>query len=723
MTAAPEVAQAVLISWSEFADASAATIRRQSGYWRDLIDRLRKAHGFKSKAVCPWIKLAIFGNVLSDKGSLRHDANVRQITGIEGDYDGGAIQPEVGLAKLKAAGIRALIYTSPSHTADKPRWRVLALCSKPLRPGARAALVARINGVLGGILAGESFTLSQSYYYGQVEGTEYRVLVTFNDPDQGEYIDLLDELDDGAIGKRQAGTAQSAAGKSVSGGGGRGEDPFAESVAMLGRLLITGDGRREKLKSFIASRSARGMSADDIRLLVEGIAARYFDPADPLSEDDIDGIVRWATERDAASGDADGPPFAMVPIADLARVEPPPPDWVLLGWVPAGHVTLLAAHGGTGKSTLALMLCVAVALGLPLFGIPTRQGKVCFFSGEDGAALLRYRLRLVCRCMGVNVEDLDGRVFILDATDHDPTLFSEVASAGRREGVTTDTFERLREFMAAEDISLLIVDNASDAFDASEIDRARVRGFMRALARIARERNAAVLLLAHVDKGTSRGDRGPNSEGYSGSTAWHNSARSRLFMSRDKDGALLLEHQKCNIGKLRDPLRLVWPTDGIPELDAAWSTVGGGTDDRGDTAALLRLIHEYSKRGEVISTAHTSRSHAARLLNREPTYPKLRDAEVFDLLRQAERDGLIVRVQFKGIDRHRRERWQVTPAGADFAGIRFAGTAGGAATTEVPALTAQAAGAAGTAATSLPRGMGGTAPHEFTAYADADEEL
>jgi putative DNA primase/helicase len=183
-------------------------------------------------------------------------------------------------------------------------------------------------------------------------------------------------------------------------------------------------------------------------------------------------------------------PFSVVPFADLATAEPAPPGFVWEGLIPAGHVTMLAAHGGTGKSMIALMLVVSVAMGLPLFGIPTRKGAAAFFSGEDGAGLLRFRLRMVCRCLGVRAEDLAGRLFILDATDDDPTLFTEVTTAGRREGVTTRTYDSLREFLAAHDVSMLVVDNASDVFDASEIDRARVRGFMRTLARIARERDA-----------------------------------------------------------------------------------------------------------------------------------------------------------------------------------------------------------------------------------------
>ena len=411
-------------------------------------------------------------------------------------------------------------------------------------------------------------------------------------------------------------------------------------------------------------------------------------------------------------------PFSVVPFADLAATEPAPPAFVWEGLIPAGHVTLLAAHGGTGKSMIALMLAVAVALGLPLFGIPTRRGIAAFYSGEDGAGLLRYRLRLVCRCMGVNIEDLAGRLFILDATDDDPTLFAEASAGGRREGVTTATFASLREFIATHDVSLLVVDNASDAFDASEIDRARVRGFMRSLARIARERDAGLLLLAHVDKGTSRGERGQNSEGYSGSTAWNNSARSRLFMSRDKEGALMLEHQKHNLGHLREPLRLVWPEGGIPQADEPMGPMLKGLAERGQSKALLKLIAEFAARGEFVTTATTSRTHAAKLLRQEPTYPKLKDAEVFDVLRRAERAGHLERIEFKGADRHQRERWNVTASGAAFAGIPAA-TAGTAATSDVTALAAPAASAAATAATSLPGGVGETAPQEVTAQVPA----
>ncbi|NZA00579.1 hypothetical protein H0I39_19675 [Ottowia beijingensis] len=42
-----------------------------------------------------------------------------------------------------------------------------------------------------------------------------------------------------------------------------------------------------------------------------------------------------------------------------------------------------------------------------------------------------------------------------------------------------------------------------------------------------------------------------------------------------------------------------------------------------NTKALLRLIAEFTERGEHVTTATTSRTHAAKLLCNEPGYPRV----------------------------------------------------------------------------------------------------
>lgn len=110
-----------------------------------------------SKAALPLLKLATFGDRRTDKGTLRHDGNLVEIHGIEGDYDSGAVTAADAVRMLKAADIAALVYTTPSHKPDAPRWRVLVPVSAPVGPAERDALCARVNGALGGILASEAF--------------------------------------------------------------------------------------------------------------------------------------------------------------------------------------------------------------------------------------------------------------------------------------------------------------------------------------------------------------------------------------------------------------------------------------------------------------------------------------------------------------------------------------------------------------------------------------
>lgn len=154
---------------SMFADVKAQRIEPNHLSLRQLQYRLNSTTA-RDKAALPLVKLATFGDARTDKGSLRHDANLLRVSGVEGDYDAGAVSPQDAAERLRQAGIAALIYTTPGHTAEAPRWRVLAPLARPVAPAEREALCARLNGALGGILAAESFTPSQSYYFGAVTG-------------------------------------------------------------------------------------------------------------------------------------------------------------------------------------------------------------------------------------------------------------------------------------------------------------------------------------------------------------------------------------------------------------------------------------------------------------------------------------------------------------------------------------------------------------------------
>ena len=152
-----------------------------------------------SKTALPWAKLARLGPTRSPAGSFRYDANVVRLFGAEGDYDGDDVPIEDAASLIQAAGIEAILNetTTPGH------WRIWLPSSRAYRGSTdelralRARWVARANGVLGGILAPESFVLSQAFYVGGIKDQpQIRVIVS-----EGARIDRCDDLDDGAIFK------------------------------------------------------------------------------------------------------------------------------------------------------------------------------------------------------------------------------------------------------------------------------------------------------------------------------------------------------------------------------------------------------------------------------------------------------------------------------------------------------------------------------------------
>ena len=178
-----------IVAVTFFSDRAAMVKREEELPPEELMRRIAEMVA-PEKVKLPWLKLARFGSVRSIKGCLRHDGNVLTVSGGEGDYDGGEVTFERAVAIAKAAGLWCIVYTSPSHCPGAPRWRVLVFFSWEWPPAERYRFLARLNGIYGGILAVESFTLSQSYYFGRVAGAEeFKVELIDGTP-----IDLLDGL-------------------------------------------------------------------------------------------------------------------------------------------------------------------------------------------------------------------------------------------------------------------------------------------------------------------------------------------------------------------------------------------------------------------------------------------------------------------------------------------------------------------------------------------------
>jgi len=130
-----------------------------------LRKHLVNAGPFKSKADCPMFSAGIFDGPI--KGRIPTGFIL-----VIGEHDAGTVTVDKAARRLEKAGIAAFFYTSPSHTPEKPRWRVVA----PLQAACSAedylSYLNLLNGALGGCLAPESADLSRRWFYGRVEGAD-----------------------------------------------------------------------------------------------------------------------------------------------------------------------------------------------------------------------------------------------------------------------------------------------------------------------------------------------------------------------------------------------------------------------------------------------------------------------------------------------------------------------------------------------------------------------
>lgn len=347
-------------------------------------------------------------------------------------------------------------------------------------------------------------------------------------------------------------------------------------------------------------------------------------------------------------------PVRLVPVEldDLAAATLQPPRFVIRPLVPRGVVTLLGGHGGAGKSVLGLTLAAHVAAGAHTWaGLPIEDGRALFCSLEDGGELIRHRLRQIAEVYGLDASKIARRLRVLDGSDAAAALAGELNDLGIHRLVAQPAMEELAE--AAQGCALVVVDNASDAFDAGENDRRLVRAFLRMLTRIARDVDAGLVLLAHIDKQAAR--NGAQGNSYSGSTAWHNSARSRLALV-EEDGAVQLRQEKLNLGRRADPIALAWSDAGV--LVPAERSTDVREDDR---EAVLGAIRAAAAAGIDITTSRTGTTTQAAL-SLVPELPDRLRGPRGRLAFWSALDGLVSErkiqpAEVRGTNRHPRQVW------------------------------------------------------------------
>lgn len=495
---------------------------------RGLAPRLRQTKA-ATKAALPWLKLAQFGDARTAKGSLRHDANVRAIHGIEADYDGEVMTLDRARQILTQANVAAVIYTSPSHKPNAPRWRILCPTSQSLPPDARAQLVARLNGLFLGALAGESFTLSQSYYFGHTpEASDHTVIMV-----EGQHIDLLHDLDAGAVHKpkppRQEPSYTPPTSSFIQGGtpyGRRALDGECQSIRnagegqkhhtlnraaySIGGLVACGElDEGEAIGQLRAALYDIRDRCDDFRhaeqtlevAFADGKAAPRVKPVSERATFDAGHTIRLKQRFDIETGEelpkaADGPDLPLIYFGDV-QASLDASDFVE-GILTEEAMSVVYGPSNCGKTFFVSDLAMHVATGRTWRGKAIEAGGViyCALEGSHGIAnrVAAWRKHYGYEGVEVPFAVVPVSINLLDPDADREKLARTVAHAAKQMGVP---------------IKLIVIDTLSRAMAGGNENAPDDMGALVASADFIRQTcKAHICFIHHSGKDEAKGARG-----------------------------------------------------------------------------------------------------------------------------------------------------------------------------------------------------------------------
>ncbi|MGP2492295.1 AAA family ATPase [Mesorhizobium sp. PUT5] len=270
----------------------------------------------------------------------------------------------------------------------------------------------------------------------------------------------------------------------------------------------------------------------------------------------------------------------------------PDRNWYIDGIVPGRQVTILSGDGGTGKSLLAYQIGVAGALGIETVGLAPAKGRVVYLAAEDDEDELIRRGDDILRNTGHSFANLKGQMRIIPMAGRNAEL---MFINPNREMQTSDMAAKIEELVRAFRPELLILDTSADLFGGDENNRVHVRFFVTMLRRLAMDHKVAVLLLSHPSvAGMISGS------GTSGSTAWNNSVRSRLYLTADNDDedVRVLKGMKANYGRKGGEIRMRWREGAFVLDDGKPSAATGLLNKRADEKfrELLSAINRTGQR-------------------------------------------------------------------------------------------------------------------------------
>ena len=285
---------------------------------------------------------------------------------------------------------------------------------------------------------------------------------------------------------------------------------------------------------------------------------------------------------------ADSPPAPIRHTCAFDEIGSESPAFLWEPYLRAGNLNLIAGDGGSGKTTLALMIAAALADGaapknMPglLDAVPLEGTHSLILSFEDEPGELRHRLDL-CLCRHPE------RIHTLKPGEIIPMLTDEAAMKA--------LVEECRARLLVIDPVQAFLRNGADANSVTDVRRA-----LDSLRRVCMETDCCGLLIAHLNKGAGRSAM----HRVSGSMDFVNAVRSACLVvphpKRKEERCML--HFKCNGAPLGDTVAFTFSEGGF----VSFGGVSGVTREELENGYVSEPVETGTDKVRHLLERHTRR--------------------------------------------------------------------------------------------------------------------
>lgn len=220
--------------------------------------------------------------------------------------------------------------------------------------------------------------------------------------------------------------------------------------------------------------------------------------------DNMEAFIRRHVDEGFTVESMMGPPgrgrmIAPTPLAWVKPARLPQREWLYKPIYVRKFISLTAATGGTGKTSLALVENAAMVTGRDLLGVaPGEDNLRCWmWNGEDPFDEMQRRWFAVCKHYGITKDEISGRFFM--DSGRDMPIKVATLSDGRStiaDPVVDDLIYAIKE----NQIDVLTIDPFVSCHAVTENDTSMMQSVVESFANIANECNCHIGLLHHTRK-------------------------------------------------------------------------------------------------------------------------------------------------------------------------------------------------------------------------------